>query len=361
MDKRSGTLEGVDMKRNDWKGRRVFVTGHTGFKGGWLSLWLAEAGAEVHGYSLQPPTQPSLFVEARVLDSMAGHTIGDVRDFESLRTALQAADPDVIFHLAAQPLVRRSYADPVETMMANVMGTAHLLQAARGCKDLLAIINVTSDKCYHNREWLWGYREDEALGGHDPYSASKACSELVTAAWRASFLDQKGVAVASGRAGNVIGGGDWAEDRLLPDFFRAWDAGQALVVRRPNAVRPWQHVLEPVSGYLVLAEALMRREPMSGAWNFGPEDRDAQPVASVLDKLCQVVPLGRWTHQPDGGPHEAGLLKLDCSKARNQLGWRPRWTLDRALRETAHWHMRWREGHDARSLTIAQIEAYEGS
>lgn len=348
------------MDRAFWRGKRVFLTGHTGFKGGWLSLWLADAGAEVHGFALAAPTQPSLFGEARVEACLASHTIGDIRDAGEVERAMVAAAPDVVFHLAAQPLVRLSYAEPLATFATNVMGTAHVLDAARRTR-ARAFVSVTTDKCYENKEWLWPYRENEPLGGRDPYSASKACAELVTAAWRSSFHEENAARIASARAGNVIGGGDWALDRLVPDALRAFDANTVLEVRRPAAVRPWQHVLEPLSGYILLAERLFQGDgDMAEAWNFGPVDADARPVSWILDTLRATLPALRWEATGEDGVHEAGLLKLDSSKARARLGWTPKWCIATALEQTTVWHRAWREGMDMAAFTRAQIVAYEG-
>ena len=345
-----------------WRGKKVFITGHTGFKGGWLSLWLSGAGAQVHGYSTAPPTEPNLFTVAHVADTLASHVIGDVRDGEAVKRAMTAASPDVVFHLAAQPLVRYSYLEPVETYAVNVIGTVHVLEAIRACESVRTVVNVTTDKCYENQEWLWGYRESEPLGGRDPYSSSKACSELVTTAYRDSFFAKTGVAIATGRAGNVIGGGDWALDRLIPDFFRALNDGRALDVRSPNATRPWQHVLEPLSGYLRLAEQLALGEQRhTSGWNFGPSDEDARPVRWILDDLTARIPGAAWRSIGGEHVHEAGYLKLDSSKARSELGWRPQWTLARALEMTVDWHRAWREGQDMREVCLAQIRAHQGS
>ncbi len=359
MGRRKRALEVLEVTPSFWNGKRVFITGHTGFKGGWLSLWLQSLGAKVHGYALDAPTDPHLFGVARVVEGMAGSTIADIRDADTFTAALQAARPEVVFHLAAQPLVRYSYTAPVETYAVNVMGTVNLLEAVRATPGVRAVVNVTTDKCYENREWLWGYREDEALGGHDPYSSSKACSELVTAAYRRSFLDAAGVALASARAGNVIGGGDWAADRLLPDFLRALDAGAKLQIRSPNAIRPWQHVLEPLSGYLLLAERLFTQPKIfAEGWNFGPADDDARTVRWIVEQLVSATPGAVWASNDTPQPHEAGYLKLDSSKARARLEWQPRWRLATALAKTLEWHNAWRGGKDMRAITLAQIGDY---
>ncbi|HEX8988891.1 MAG TPA: CDP-glucose 4,6-dehydratase [Rhodocyclaceae bacterium] len=349
------------MNRAFWKGRRVFLTGHTGFKGGWLALWLADMGAEVHGYALQPPTQPSLFDVAALPGRLASSVIGDLRDGGSLAEAMGAARPEVVFHLAAQALVRRSYDAPVDTFATNAMGTVNLLEAVRQVPGIRAVVNVTSDKCYDNREWVWPYRENEALGGLDPYSSSKACAELITAAYRHSFLAPLGVHLATARAGNVVGGGDWAADRLVPDFLRALDGGQPLLVRSPGATRPWQHVLEPLSGYLTLAERLHDDgQAFAEAWNFGPAETDQRSVAWIAERLCAKVQGAAWHCQDvPRQPHEARALSLDSSKARAMLGWRPRWHLDTALDRTLSWHRCWRNGDDMAQVTLAQIREYD--
>ncbi len=348
------------MMREFWGGKRVFITGHTGFKGGWLALWLHQLGACVHGFALVPSTDPNLFEIGDVNRCLTSHTIGDITDSGALSQAMRSASPDVVFHLAAQPLVRRSYADPVETFAVNVLGTVNLLEAARASDTVRVIVNVTTDKCYENREWPWAYREGEALGGRDPYSSSKACSELVTQAYRQSFLARQGVAVATARAGNVIGGGDWAEDRLLPDFFRAVDAGTPLDVRHPQATRPWQHVLEPLAGYLTLAEALFgkRATDYAGAWNFGPSDDGVRSVRSILDYLSNRIPGAGWRHAEAEHVHEATLLKLDSSRANASLGWSPRWRLGEALDRTVEWHQAWRAGADMHAMSLSQIAAH---
>jgi CDP-glucose 4,6-dehydratase len=349
----------MEVKSEFWAGRRVFITGHTGFKGGWLCLWLQSMGAKVYGYALEAPTNPNFFGIARVDDGTITSTIADIRDLPALTEAMRVAQPAVVFHLAAQALVRFSYVAPAETYAVNVMGTVNVLEAVRATPSVRAFVNVTTDKCYENREWLWGYREGEALGGHDPYSSSKACSELVTAAYRNSFLGAAGVAVASARAGNVIGGGDWAVDRLLPDFLRALDAGATLHIRSPEAIRPWQHVLEPVSGYLILAEHLFSdQQAFSEAWNFGPADEDARPVRWIVEHLVKAGPGAGFTCDVKPELHEATHLRLDSSKARARLNWQPRWNLKHALDKTVEWHAAWRSGQDMRSITMAQIAAY---
>ncbi len=350
------------MNREFWHGKRVFLSGHTGFKGGWLALWLTDIGAEVHGYALAPPTKPNLFTVANLKDSLASSTIADIRDAAALTQAMREAQPDIVLHLAAQPLVRYSYVAPVETYAVNVMGTVNLLEAVRQTPGVKAVVNVTTDKCYENREWVWPYRENEAMGGFDPYSSSKACSELVTAAYRRSFLDVAGIQLASARAGNVIGGGDWADDRLVPDFLRALDAGKVLAIRSPLATRPWQHVLEPLSGYLMLAEKLFTDGPgFAEPWNFGPEEADAKTVQWIVETLCGQVPGAAWQCDAAPQPHEANMLKLDSSKAKSLLGWRPRWDLQTALGMTLAWHQAWKQGADMAATSVQQIQAYEAA
>ena len=347
------------MNPSFWKGKTVFLTGHTGFKGGWIAHWCYELGASVHGYSLEPPTQSNFFSETQLQKRLAHSSIGDIRDLTALTSALKQAKPDIIIHMAAQPLVRESYNTPVETFAANVTGTVNVLEAARQVGTAKAIVNITTDKCYENKEWLWPYRENDRLGGHDPYSASKACAEIAAAAYRNSFLAGANIHLASVRAGNVIGGGDWATDRLIPDFLRALDAGETLKIRSPIAIRPWQHVLEPLSGYLLLAEKLYKEgSAYAEAWNFGPNEEDAKSVGWIVNQLCAQIPDARWETENVKQPHEAGLLKLDSSKAKAKLGWAPRWNLETALSKTVEWHQAWRNQEDMSELTSSQIQAF---
>ncbi|MEI8355844.1 MAG: CDP-glucose 4,6-dehydratase [Deltaproteobacteria bacterium] len=352
------------FNKNFFQGKKVFVTGHTGFKGSWLSLWLHLLGGKVTGYSLNPPTNPSLYKLANV-DELVDSVIADVRDGERLSAAMQAASPEIVIHMAAQPLVRDSYKMPAETYSINVMGTVNLLEAVRNCKSVKAVVNVTTDKCYENREWVWGYRENEAMGGYDPYSSSKGCSELVTAAYRNSYFNpqdyhQHGVALASARAGNVIGGGDWAVDRLIPDCIRALLNDEKIIVRNPGAIRPWQHVLEPLYGYLLLAEKLYTDGcNYVGGWNFGPADDDAKPVEWIVKKLCAIWGEGACYAVDEGNhPHEAHYLKLDCSKAKTALRWQPRMNLEQALCSIIEWTELYKDGGDARKCCLTQINDY---
>lgn len=348
-----------------YDGRRVLITGHTGFKGSWLTYWLLALGAQVAGYALEPPTDPSLF-EALALGGRIDHHVGDIRDLACLRKVMTAAQPEVVFHLAAQPLVRYSYDYPVDTFETNVMGTVNVLEAARCVDSVRAVLNVTSDKCYENREWEFAYRENDPLGGYDPYSASKGCSELVTAAYRRSYFAEPSVAcVATARAGNVIGGGDWALDRIVPDCVRALSAGDPIVVRNPGAVRPWQHVLEPTSGYLMLASRLLGEggADFEGAWNFGPLATGSVAVRDVVEMVVAEWGSGKWIgpHASTGAPavHEARFLKLDVSKAVDLLGWRPIWGASEAIRQTVRWHRGFSDGQpEAEQLTQGCIRDY---
>lgn len=347
-----------------WSGRRVFLTGHTGFKGGWLALWLQQMGADVFGYSLEPPTKPSVFDVAGVAEGMRS-VIGDIRDLENLRLHMAKFEPEVVLHLAAQSLVRPSYTDPVGTYATNVLGTVHVLEAIRRTPSVKAAVVVTSDKCYENNEWVWGYRETDPMGGHDPYSNSKGCAELVTAAYRRSYFSSSGAAgpaLGSARAGNVIGGGDWAADRLVPDFIRAMSRRESIRIRNPNAQRPWQHVLEPLGGYLLLAERLLGAEgrKYASGWNFGPNDSDAIPVGALVQKLAALWgPEASFTIDGGDHPHEAALLKLDCSKAHAHLGWQPRLDVGTALSWTVEWHKAMVAGANMREFTTTQIARFQ--
>ena len=353
------------MTPSFWKGKRVFLTGHTGFKGSWLSLWLQQLGADLTGFALVPPTQPSLFVEGRVGDGMKS-VIGDVRDLPSLQQAMTAASPEVVIHMAAQPLVRYSYEHPVETYATNVMGTVHVLEAVRNTKGIRSVVNITTDKCYENKEWPWGYRENEPMGGYDPYSNSKGCAELVSAAYRSSFFNAEtharhGVALATVRAGNVIGGGDWARDRLIPDILSAFEQGRLVDIRNPHAIRPWQHVLEPLRAYLTVAERLYEEgSAYAEGWNFGPRDEDARPVGWIVEKMAALWGDGaQWRIDAGEHPHEAAYLKLDISKAGSRLGWHPALRLEEALQLIVDWAKQRHAGADVRDLTLAQIAAYQ--
>jgi CDP-glucose 4,6-dehydratase len=357
-------MEGMDvmpnLQRDFWANRRVLVTGHTGFKGSWLSLWLQSLGTELLGIALPAPTNPSHFDLARVADKM-NHILADVRDAKAIKDRISAFSPEVIFHLAAQPLVRESYRDPVGTLSTNIMGTVNVLEAARNCASVKAIVNVTTDKCYDNRGWAWAYREIDALGGDDPYSSSKACSEMISETYRKSFFQSSGIALATARAGNVIGGGDWAPERLVPDALAALAEQRPIEIRNPNFTRPWQHVLEPISGYLLLAEKLWAEgQAYASAWNFGPSDEDAKSVQWVAEALCaRWSSHTAWTRQEGRHPHEAQYLKLDTSKTRSALGWAPRWSLSDALDKTVSWYQSWVNGCDMRSVGLRQIAEYE--
>lgn len=373
---RAGTLSGVPEPVNPevvdldfWRGRRVLLTGHTGFKGSWLALWLQLLGAEVTGLADGVPTFPSLFDLARVADGLTEDVVADIRDPEAIRRTVECCGPQIVIHMAAQSMVRRSFDEPRLTYETNVMGTVNVLDAVRrsGTDTVRAIVNVTSDKCYENR---WDERhvirpfvEGDPFGGHDPYSSSKGCAELVTDAYRRSFLsDPDGPRVASVRAGNVIGGGDWGADRLVPDAMRAAAAGDSIAIRNPDAVRPWQHVLNPLSGYLLVAQELCNKGAVDVGWNFGPALSDTKPVHWIIDRLTTLWPDELlWEVDPGPHPHEADFLSLDSTRAREQLGWRPRWGLERALESIVAWHLAARSGHDMRAVTVQQIEEFVAS
>ena len=345
-----------------WRGKRVLLTGHTGFKGSWLALWLARMGAEVTGLALAPATEPNLFTLARVANGLHASHECDVRDAQAVAAHVQAARPQIVLHLAAQALVRAGYADPLGTHATNVMGTAHVLDALRGQADVRAVVVVTTDKVYRNREWAYPYREDDPLGSHDPYSASKAAAEIITASYRDAFLAAQGVAVATARAGNVIGGGDWAADRLLPDAVRAWSAGQTLHIRHPEATRPWQHVIEPLTVYLCLAERLWADPTRAGAYNFGPMPHEAATVGDVVKMASGAYPESATSYENHSkGPHEAGWLALETAHARQTLGVAPRWGLDTAVARTMAWYRAQQGGADARALCLADLDAWEAA
>ncbi|SMF67558.1 CDP-glucose 4,6-dehydratase [Paenibacillus uliginis N3/975] len=350
-----------------WNGKRVFLTGHTGFKGSWLSMWLSMLGAQVKGYALEPPTEPSLFELCKVKELLVQSVIKDIRDLDSLKREMVDFQPEIVIHMAAQPLVRESYSIPVDTYSINVMGTVNLFEAVRVTKSVKSVVNVTTDKCYENKEWVWGYREGETLGGYDPYSSSKACAELVTDAYRnsyfpAEYYDLHGVAIATVRAGNVIGGGDWAKDRLIPDCMQSLILGEPIHIRNPHSIRPWQHVLEPLSGYLMIAQRLFEDgTAYEGAWNFGPNDQDTRSVEWIVQNLCDKWKgsQGYVVEQGDH-PHEAAFLKLDCSKSRMKLGWSPRWELGEALDYIIEWTEAFKNGEGLSAVCFNQISRYEG-
>ena len=365
MGFRKTSLEGLEMNRGFWRGKKVLVTGCTGFKGSWLSLWLQKLEAEVFGYALGLPTEPSLFEIAHVGNGMT-HITGDVRDLEQLKHFIAELRPEIIIHMAAQPLVQHSYRNPVETYSTNVMGTVNVLEAVRHSECVRVVVCITSDKCYENKEWLWGYREDERMGGRDPYSSSKGCAELIISAYRNSFFPLArhkfhGVSIASTRAGNVIGGGDWAKDRLIPDIMRSILEKRQVIIRNPISIRPWQHVLEPLSGYLLLAERLWERGPeFAQAWNFGPNTEEVKTVSWIAEYLTKLWGENTgWELDPASHPHEDTYLKLDCSKAKSLLGWSPRLQLPTALDWIIEWYRGWQQDKDMRVLSVAQIGRYE--
>jgi len=346
------------VDKNFWQGKKVFLTGHTGFKGSWLSIWLNYLGANVIGYSLLPPTSPSLFNEAKV-DNLINSHIGDIRDQNSLYKSMVNFNPDILIHMAAQPLVRFSYNNPVETYEVNVIGTVKVLEVARSCKNLKSIINVTTDKCYENSGFDKSYTEVDPMGGFDPYSSSKGCAELVSSAYKSSFFEKLGIGLASVRAGNVIGGGDWAEDRLIPDILKSFEEKKPIIIRNPTATRPWQHVLEPLSGYLMLAQKLYQNNSKySGAWNFGPNENDVKSVKWILEKMILDWPDSSWELDKSNSPHEEEFLKLDISKAKIILGWRPIWELSDTLGKIILWHKNWKNKENMQVLCLAEIKQY---
>lgn len=362
MGQRGGALENVV---NEWQGRRVFLTGHTGFKGSWLALWLTRMGAQVAGYALDPCTEPNMFSLAGV-GTQVEDIRGDIRDYSGLESAITRFAPEAVFHLAAQPIVRRGYADPVGTYSTNVMGTVHLLEAVRRTPSVRAIVCITTDKCYQNQDWVWPYRETDPLGGYDPYASSKACSEIISAAYRSSFFSASGdhqrtAGLATARAGNVIGGGDWSEDRLIPDLVRGFCSGKPVLIRRPTAIRPWQHVLEPLRGYLLIAEKLLAGEhQLASSYNFGPAEDEIWPVERIATKLVEKWGEGAsWTRDSVPSAHEDHMLRLDASKAHIELGWRPRLRIEAALDWTIAWYRAWRQGDDLSQVTLKQIADYE--
>ncbi len=355
-------MEDLVINPNFWQGKNVLLTGHTGFKGSWLSLWLHLLGARVTGFSLEPPTHPSLFQEAKVGKILLNDFRGDIRDLNVFSKIIQQVNPEIVIHMAAQSLVRNSYADPVQTYATNVMGTVHLFEAIRKTPSVKVILNITSDKCYENNKSVRGHHEGSPLGGRDPYSSSKGCAELISSSYRHSYLQDADIAMATARAGNVVGGGDWASDRIVPDAIRAFISEEPLLVRNPNAVRPWQHVLEPLAGYLQLCEQLaVDSTQFAEAWNFGASDGDAQTVSQLVNFIAQSWgERAKWQHDEAlHQPYEESYLKLDCSKARDKLGWKPRWSLQKAIEQSTAWYKAWYQGEDTFKLSLSQIETYQ--
>lgn len=352
----------VNVDIHFWRNKNVFLTGHTGFKGGWLTLWLTSMGAKVTGFALEPNTSLNLYTVLNINNIIATSHIADIRNLQTLKSAMIKANPDVLIHMAAQSLVRNSYSHPVETYAINVMGTVHVLEAARSTPSIKATVVVTTDKCYENKEWVWSYRENDPMGGYDPYSNSKGCSELVTSAYRQSFFSSHDSfnSIASARAGNVIGGGDWSEDRLIPDAIKAFEVDEPLLIRNPLSTRPWQHVLEPLSGYLVLAQALYEHGSIyASGWNFGPRDEDNRSVQEMANLLISNWgSLARWEKDGAEQPHEANLLRLDCSKARTQLGWFPKWNLEMAIKKIIEWQKAFRSNKNMQEVSLMQICQY---
>lgn len=357
-------MKPLNIQASFWQDKKVFLTGHTGFKGGWLSLWLSSMGARVTAFALEPNTSPSFFRTCRVEEILEKSHFGDIRDLQLLQAAMQEAQPEIVIHMAAQPLVRYSYNHPVETYATNVMGTVHVLECIRLLNTVKSAVMVTSDKCYENKEWVWGYRENEPMGGHDPYSNSKGCAELVTSAYRASYFTKEGsVAIASARAGNVIGGGDWSEDRLIPDAIQAFENNQALIIRNPLATRPWQHVLEPLSGYLILAQSLYEDgNAFASGWNFGPKEDDVRSVQSLVELFIEKWGDSvSWKLEKNAQPHEAQALQLDCSKARQYLGWVPRWSLEQAIEKITDWQRAFQSQKNMQDFSLQQIHQYSST
>ncbi len=350
----------MSISSSFWKGKKVFLTGHTGFKGGWMSLWLQSMGSDLYGYSLEPPTENNLFSSAKVDENMKS-IIGDIRDLNFLKSNLKEINPDIVIHMAAQPLVRLSYSEPVETYSTNIMGTVNLLEASRYASNIGAILNVTSDKCYENNEWDWGYRENEPMGGHDPYSNSKGCAELVTSAYRKSFFTDSKIGLGTARSGNVIGGGDWAEDRLVPDTLKAFQNLESVIIRNPFSTRPWQHVLEPLSGYLSLSEKLYNDgKNFSSAWNFGPREEDSKQVDWIVEEIAkQWGEKAKWSIDEGKNLHEANFLKLDISKAALRLKWVPTWSIKEAIKKTVSWHKSWLSNENVQIKSIEQINDFK--
>lgn len=347
------------MNNSFWKDKSVFLTGHTGFKGGWLAHWLSMLGARVHGFSLDPGSGPCFYNVTNLENRMSSSTFGDIRDRDKITNAIKQSNADILFHMAAQPIVRLSYNDPLETFSTNVIGTANVLESARYSERIKAIVNITTDKCYENKERSKPYSEGDRLGGHDPYSASKACAEIVTSAFRRSYLQENNQFIASVRAGNVIGGGDWSADRLIPDFFKSIDSGEPLMIRSPNSIRPWQHVLEPLFGYLLIAENLFEKgESYAEAWNFGPKEEDSKPVRWIVEKLSELTSNCNWVIDQAEQPHEAIQLKLDSTKAIHKLNWFQQWDIENALNKTVEWHLSWKKNEDMEHITEAQINDY---
>jgi CDP-glucose 4,6-dehydratase len=351
-------LEELVIDNKFWLGKRVFLTGHTGFKGSWMSLWLSSLGAEVKGYSLDAPTSPSLFNEAKI-KSKINSQIGDIRDLKTLRESMASFNPNILIHMAAQPLVRYSYNEPIETYETNIIGTAKVLEASRSCSNLRVIVNITTDKCYKNDGRSEGYEEEDPIGGSDPYSSSKSCAELIAKSYKNSFLQEKNIGIASVRAGNVIGGGDWANDRLIPDILRSFENGDPVLIRNPKAIRPWQHVLEPLSGYLVLAQKMYSDTiNYSESWNFGPIEKDSKSVEWILNKMTSKWPNSRWELDKKSNPHEEDFLKLDITKAKSKLNWSPTWELNTTLDKIITWHKSWINKEDMQLLCLLEIEKY---